>query len=233
MSRAASAELLEIFQTIQGEGIYVGLPQIFVRFGLCNMKCRYCDTPGLDEGIATPIEEIQRDVTHLAQQTSIRSVSLTGGEPLLHVAFLKRFMPWLKQQGLETYLETNGTFPSQLQEVLAWTDIIAMDIKPPSATHDRPYWKEHREFLEIGKAKDLFVKIVVTRDTQEDEIQCAIELIASMDPAIPLVLQPVTPYGDVTESVSLEQLLAWSAQAARRLRDVRVIPQVHKLMGIP
>lgn len=226
------AEVLEIFPTIQGEGIYVGRPQVFIRFGLCNMRCRYCDVPERDEGVVTPLEEVKREIQQAARQHQIGSVSLTGGEPLLHVRFLKLLMPWLKASGFQTYLETNGTLPAQFKEVIEWSDVIAMDIKLPSATHDYPSWEAHRQFLKIGKVKDLFVKIVLTNDVLEHEFLRAVDLIAEVDPHIPLVLQPVSPCGEVRETASFEQLMAFYAMAKRRLLDVRLIPQVHKLMGI-
>ena len=41
----ASANIVEVFSSLQGEGIYTGLPMTFVRLGSCSMGCRYCDTP--------------------------------------------------------------------------------------------------------------------------------------------------------------------------------------------
>ncbi|MDD5613833.1 MAG: 7-carboxy-7-deazaguanine synthase QueE, partial [Candidatus Omnitrophica bacterium] len=77
------AKISEIFYSVQGEGIYVGYPQIFIRFWGCNLKnCRYCDTQskyfkeyGIQD-LKIEIELIKKDC---------HSLSITGGEPLLQV----------------------------------------------------------------------------------------------------------------------------------------------------
>ena len=230
-------KISEIFSSIQGEGLYWGKKQIFVRFYACNMKCVYCD-----EEVKTfhgPFEEVDlatlrnRVLALEADKGPHHSISFTGGEPLLYPDFLKRLLPLLKSDGFLVYLETNGTFPQRLQEILPWVDIIAMDMKLPSATRDRPFWKEHREFLKIGRMRNLFVKIVVTEETAFNEVEKAVQEIARVDRAIPLVLQPVTPYGEIQETISSTSLFLLEKQARGILQDVRSIPQLHKLVGIP
>ena len=55
--------------------------------------------------------------------------------------------------------------------------------------------------------------------------------VAEVDAAIPVVLQPVTPCGEVKASIGSERLLELASRAERRLRDVRVIPQTHVQIG--
>ncbi len=231
------ARVSEIFSSLQGEGIYWGEKQIFVRFFGCNMKCVYCDEE--EKTFIGPYEELDKPALRArvleleSEKGPHHSVSLTGGEPLLYADFLKRFLPLLKEDGFLTYLETNGTHPERLKELLSWIDIIAMDIKPPSATKDRPFWEEHRRFLEVGRTKALFVKIVVTKETLTEEIAQAVGEIARVDRSIPLVLQPVTPYGEIYEPIPSDSLFLFETLAARSLQNVRTIPQLHKLVGIP
>ena len=230
------ARISELFCSLQGEGIYWGKKQIFVRFYSCNMKCVYCDEE--EKTFHGPYEEI--DVVTLRNRLLVfekesgpfHSVSLTGGEPLLYTDFLKRLCPLLKADGFRLYLETNGTYPERLREVISWIDVIAMDMKPPTATRDRAFWKEHREFLEIGRQKELFVKIVVTQSTAFEEVEWVIEEMARVDRAIPLILQPVTPYGEIAETIPRAALFSLEKRARQLLRDVRVVPQLHKLVGI-
>ena len=231
------ARVSEIFSSLQGEGIYWGKKQIFLRFYACNMKCIYCDDE--EKTFGGVYEEV--DVPTLRSRVLVleeregphHSISLTGGEPLLYADFLKEFLPLLKADGFLLYLETNGTYPEKLQQVIEWIDIIAMDIKPPSATRDRPFWEEHRRFLELGKTKALFVKIVITKETDVREVERSIGEIARLDRNIPLILQPVTPYGEIQETVSKPVLFFLERRAREMLRDVRILPQLHKLVGIP
>lgn len=252
MSQTMQAQIHEIFSSIQGEGLYVGERQIFVRFAGCNLACRYCDSqaalsfspkfkieinPGSRkfESHPNPVEigplvdfMVLLDKPHGVNH----SVSLTGGEPLLQTDFLKDFIPALKDKlKLPVYLETNGTLPDRLGEIIEMVDIVAMDIKLPSATGSSPYGKEHKKFLEIAYMKEVFVKIVFTRETQMKEIDDAVILISEIDDKIPLVLQPVTPHGEIKHRPDAEQVFAFHAVSKRKLKKVRVIPQIHKIAG--
>lgn len=231
-----TARVIEIFPSIQGEGIYVGQPHLFVRFWNCNMACHYCDTDYKGPYREYSTETLSAEVsTRVKEAGPFHAVSLTGGEPLLWSRFLREWLPQLKGMGQTTYLETNGTLPEALAEVLPWIDIVAMDVKPPSATADRPYWREHERFLRlcVEAGAQVFVKVVVTADTPEEEFQKSRDLVASIDPQIPLVVQPVTPWGAVRESPTWAQLSGWSRRAAEKLNDVRILPQVHRLLGVP
>ncbi len=235
-SLSSSARVIETFPSIQGEGIYVGRPHLFVRFWNCNMACHYCDTDYRGPYREMTREELSHEVAdQLSKNGPFHAVSLTGGEPLLWSRFLKEWLPDLKRMGQTTYLETNGTLPDALSEVLPWIDIVAMDLKPPTATADRPFWKEHAEFLRRSTAagRDVFVKIVVTERTADEEVETACELVASVDRKIPVVLQPVTPWREVRERPGWDQLSSWSHRAAEKLEQVRTLPQVHRLLGVP
>ncbi len=245
----ANAHLTEVFSSIQGEGLYVGERQVFIRFTGCNLGCQYCDSPQAlvlgptyklesvpgshkFETRNNPVskEELLALVESLDKPAGLcHSISLTGGEPLLQVDFLKEFLPGLKRK---VYLETNGVLPERLTEVIELVDIVAMDIKLPSATGQSPYWKEHREFLETAYLKEVFVKIVVTKESNVKELDQAASLIAKVDDKIPLVIQPVSPHGPVKHRPAAEELLAFHTVAKRKLKDVRVIPQMHKIAGL-
>lgn len=127
-------------------------------------------------------------------------------------------------------LETNGSLPHALPPILPFVDCIAMDIKLPSSTGGPNLMREHAQFLEYGSCKSIHVKIVVTNATKVEEIGEAVRTVASVDHWIPVVLQPVTAVGGIVPP-SPEQILAWQSFCKRYLRDVRVIPQTHKLIS--
>ena len=226
-----TASILDIFSSRQGEGICVGDSQIFIRFGGCNLVCDYCDTPesipaksGLTYSLDTVVERV-------TQWSSIPApvVSLTGGEPLTQVGFLQALIPVLREHGCSIYLETNGTLPGALAKVVNDCDWIAMDFKPESAI-GRDQWEAHRWFLEMGGSK-VFVKMVLTDRTAETEFQRGVDLVATVGPAIPLILQPATPWASA-RSIPLARLTSWWVWATQRLKDVRIIPQIHRLWEI-
>jgi len=240
----------EIFSGIQGEGIFVGCRQIFVRLSGCNLNCKFCDTmPARTLSSKYRVEktlgkrdfviyENPSDVSEtlcnamaLAGDEQIHhSVSITGGEPLTQPEFCAELAKQLKKAGMRVYLETNGTLPADFVRVLPYLDIIAMDIKLPSATGGPNLFETHESFLRLAVKKDVFVKVVLTSETLQDEVEYAASLIRSVERNVPLVLQPASPQSGVTPP-SPVQVLDWQATCLRILPDVRVIPQTHKLMG--
>jgi organic radical activating enzyme len=242
--------VVEVFSSIQGEAELVGHRQVFVRFFGCNIRCDYCDSPETLTGkppcrvertpgrrdfliVENPVPR-DRLTEFVRGFLNVRhhSVSLTGGEPLLHARFLEGWLPEVQALGLRVYVETNGLLPEHLERVLPWIDLIGMDVKLPSATdvNADAVWETHRRFLEIGRRKQLFVKLIVTPETTEAELDRSTALLASVDASIPLTLQPVTPFALVTAAPTPTQLLDLQARALQTLETVRVIPQTHKLM---
>ena len=234
----------EIFSSIQGEGPYVGVRQIFLRLPKCNLTCPYCDTeisiprhfrietvPGsrqFDE-MVNPIS--LDELLKLLQTYNFplhHSLSVTGGEPLLWVKELLAFLPLVREQGLAIYLETNGTLPDQLLQVLPLIDVISMDIKLPF--HEQVYWDVHESFLRYSHQKEVFIKIVVHEKTALNDLQIARDLIARVDPSILTILQPVTKMRGINTPKPY-QLLEWQSLFLKKLVNVRVIPQTHVFMG--
>ncbi|MEW5895338.1 MAG: 7-carboxy-7-deazaguanine synthase QueE [Candidatus Omnitrophota bacterium] len=220
------ANIIEIFKSIQGEGKYLGFPTVFVRFGGCDVNCSWCDTDRLAKE-ETDTAEIIRRIEALYE--SGVHVSLTGGEPLLQVKAIGEVASSLKERNMKVYLETNGIRYKEFEAVKGNIDIVSMDFKLPSSTGCRAFWAEHREMLALTRGKDVFVKIVVTTGTSRDEAAFAVKMIAGVDPNIPLYFQPETSQ---LKTGALEQCLKFQEYALEFLPDVRVIPQVHRLIGV-
>jgi organic radical activating enzyme len=219
-----------------------------VRFAGCNLSCQFCDSPQalvvpekykvgskpalFFENPASIDQLLERISSFLKTKELVHSISMTGGEPLLQVDFLKNFLPELKKQDLKIYLETNGVLPKHLEEIIDQVDIVSLDFKLPSSTGLSAYWSEHKRALEVAYTKEVFVKMVVTRETKALEINEAASIIASIDPEIQTILQPVTPHGPIKHRPGPEELFSFFAVAKRKLKRVRVIPQMHKLLGL-
>ncbi len=231
-----SSEISEIFSSLQGEGIYLGVRQIFIRFGRCNMHCVYCDeVEKMKKGSyrAISLAEVIGEVDRLnAEEGGHHSVSLTGGEPLMYSSFLDSLLPELKRRGLKVYLETNGTYPLFLRRHLEKIDIVAMDLKPPSSTLDRAFWDEHREFLKVAARKDVFIKVVVTGATTLSDIRKSIRIVEEVNPSIPFVLQPESEMTGISVKALHKIREFLIALGPLALEDVRVVPQMHKVWGV-
>lgn len=127
--------VVEVFDSLQGEGPAAGRAATFVRLGGCNLACSWCDTPYSWDGVHYNLRDeiTQRPVTDLLDATPRRLVILTGGEPLLHVGpALSAFLDGLAFAGHSVHVETNGTRPPPLDPV----ELFVVSPKLPHAAAD-------------------------------------------------------------------------------------------------
>lgn len=264
-SSASAGYLSEMFCSVQGEGLFVGERQIFVRTAGCAATCSWCDT--VYSKVQTPrfvihghadatarwranpvaLEDVLDDVVACARANApVVTVSITGGEPLEQPEFVGALARGLRSRELRVYLETAGIHAAALRSVLDHVDVIAMDVKLPSATGVE-HWDAHREFFSVlrGGGFDpargggaLFVKVIVDLKATVAEIERAAALVASFSPRVPFVLQPESETMLSEKSTrdsrrALLQLIDAGARAASlRLDVVRVIPQTHKVLHV-
>jgi len=244
-----SGHLSEIFASYQGEGARVGEKHLFVRFAGCNLRCTYCDTPvslvrvpacevsypsGATASLSNPVSiaELAAVVARcLAEDPAIARIAITGGEPMLQQRFI---VAWLTEAPptVGCLLETAATLIHGLDELLPRIDTVSADIKLPSNSGEGPQWERHREFLSRCREVDVYVKMPVSDDTLDDEVRRAARLAHETVPDAPFYLQPITDPDGGAWHVHSSRLLAFTAAAAREVRDVRVLPQMHKLLAI-
>ncbi len=96
-------DLVEIFESLQGEGRNTGRPCVFVRFAGCNLSCPWCDTD-VARRFSASLEELVDEISRYGA----KSVVLTGGEPTL-VEGMPELVAALKERGFWIAVETNGT----------------------------------------------------------------------------------------------------------------------------
>ena len=259
---AGGANLVEVFSSVQGEGPHLGETTVFVRFGECDLRCAWCDSPGTwrpakrcrievargtgeREIVANPValEHLLRACERL-ELGAHRFASLTGGEPLLQPEALAELAPALRARGVRVLLETHGLHAEALERVVEGIDVVSMDWKLASDVRragaprgaraaPEPFHAQHERFLRVARrAPEVVVKVVVTPASRDEELDEMARRIAAQDPSIPLVVQPVTPFARVAAAPSAERLLALVARLSRTLASVRLIPQTHKLIGV-
>lgn len=221
------ARIVEIFHSLQGEGIYLGEPTTFVRLAGCNLDCVYCDTPqAKDKSKAGELDETEVIDRIVAITRPGEMVSFTGGEPLLWADFIKAIAPKLKEKDFRAYLETNGTLHQALATMIDQIDIVSIDIKPPSAC-GKDLWNAQRDFLNISREK-AFVKMVVCDNTTKDEVEKAIRLISGIDKKIILILQPAEGH----HTPDMQTVRKFQALAGEYLDHVSIIRQMHKIWNV-
>ncbi|TET38461.1 MAG: 7-carboxy-7-deazaguanine synthase QueE [Planctomycetota bacterium] len=252
-SNASAAPIVEIFSSIQGEGLRAGERHCFVRLAGCNRACAYCDTPlgrSVPENARIEQYATRRDFEESKNPLTAQNVrnacmnldlppgfhhaaAVTGGEPLLHPDFLGELLPLLKQNGWTTLLETNGTLPDELASIIDSVDVVSMDMKLESATEEPAGFDLHESFLEIAAQTDVYVKLVVVEKTTEAELAAAGKIVAGVNKAIPLIIQPCTKPDGRSFAVSQDSLENFAAICRKYLGRVEIIPQLHRLHRIP
>jgi organic radical activating enzyme len=253
------ANVVEIFSSLQGEGPHVGRTTLFVRFGECDLRCRWCDTPHSWQPAARcrierargsgAFREVENPVSVPAiaaaaealDVASHRCVSLTGGEPLLQPTAVGELTALLRGRGPAIHLETHGLHAAALTRVVDSIDVVSMDWKlasdvrrssDPRRGAVREFHDDHEAFLRVAqRAPEVFVKVVVTQDSRDDEIDALAIRVSRVDRDVPVIVQPVTPFAQVRVAPDAGRLLAVVWRLERMLSDVRVIPQTHKLIG--
>jgi organic radical activating enzyme len=247
-TKAKPGYLSEIFVSFQGEGAHAGRRHLFVRLAGCNLRCRYCDTPdslertagytiyGSDNRVvhhANPVSAValaQVLTSMLSSEAPIDAIALTGGEPLTQSEFLAGVLS-AGRFPVPVLLETNGVLPGRLQDVLPLVDIISMDIKLPSNSHEGAFWEEHARFLELARTREAYAKILVDESTLDEDVQRAAALLAPSEPAVPVFMQPIVDAA-ARPLISSDRLTHLYILARRELQSVRVLPQMHKLLGV-
>jgi len=226
-----TADMIEIFSSIQGEGLHIGERHIFVRFHGCNLQCAFCDVSRSDSN-KLGVKDILNQIDELNVENIHNTVSITGGEPLLHTQFLEQLLPQIKERGLNIYLETNATLTAGLSKVIEYIDIIAADIKLPSVSKNEMCWDKHREFITKAFERELFVKVVVSKEIVMEDFERAVELMREINFDIPLIIQPETKKDSCLINIEAQDLLRLQQRALKSLNHVLVIPQAHKILGI-
>ena len=232
-----NAYIKEIFESIQGEALYIGEKQLFIRFCGCNLNCAYCDTDfksnaafnvhNYKETFSNPITPIE--LAKIANNFRSKTVSLTGGEPLLYKDFLLEFLPLLKEKKI--YLETNGTLDKDLAEIIDFVDIVSMDIKLSCSTAQQNHFEQNRNFIKIAQnaGKEIFAKVVLDKNYNKDELLQAIKITNEFD--LILIIQPMD-CKDKSNSLDKNSLIELFDFVTQHTQNARLIPQTHKFLGL-
>lgn len=221
----------EIFgPTLQGEGVLIGQPSIFVRTGGCDYRCKWCDTLHAvdsqyrNQWIPMSAEDIFIKVEKLSHYKPL-TISLTGGnpaiQPLLPLILLGR------KHGYRFALETQGSIA---QDWFSFLDILCLSPKPPSSTM-RTNWELFNECLKVaGQSTKIVLKFVIFDD---DDYSYAKEASAQY-PHLPVYLQPGNDMlfpNEIDIDILMSRML-WLTEKV--LKDqwfsATVLPQLHVLI---
>ena len=233
--------IFEIFTSIEGEGILYGTKTLFVRLAGCPYTCFYCDTLDalpLDSGKEYSITEAC-DLIDNSLQDNTYKVNFTGGEPLIQYEAVNELAKHVKARGVSTYLESACFDSKKFLYVLPSIDFVKIEFKTIDSEFidEKHYPNLIRNTLEclqmaIEAKKTTYVKIVISSKTELGSFKELLEQIfkiASKENISGFIIQPTT---GVSES-SLEQLLVFYDNVYPYYDEVRVVPQLQKIISAP
>lgn len=207
-------KVIEIFDSIDGEGKFAGCLATFIRLSGCNLRCVYCDTTyAFSGGTEMSIDEIMGKV----QAIGNTHVTLTGGEPLIHKD-IKQLIFRLCECGYIVNIETNGAV--DISEYLDMPVIITLDYKTISSGVN--------EYMLLDNIKQLREQDVLKIVCCESDFSDILGMLLSTPVSASVYLSPI--YGKINPV----ELVGF----AKKLRsfgiyDVKIQLQLHKIIWKP
>ncbi len=207
-------KVVEIFRTVEGEGSWVGLPVSFIRLEGCNLRCPWCDTPYSYDG-KTFKEYSLKELFEKIEKFGLKRVCITGGEP-----FLTKELPELVKIFLEknykVLVETNGTlWNERIKDIYNENLFIVCSPKPPS-------YYIHPDLIKyISELKFVIDEYIKLENIYRPEI---LEKVKNKN----VILQPES---NLKERV--KKALILQDELLKKDIESRIIPQCHKVLGLP
>ena len=216
-------KISEIFYSVQGEGLLVGTPSIFVRTSGCNLRCVWCDTPYTSwapDGSEQTVEAILEE----ARQYPARHAVVTGGEPMI-APQIAELTAGLRGLGLHVTVETAGTVCAEVP-----CDLMSISPKLANSTpweRDGGRWAKQHERLRIDvevlrrlmASYAYQLKFVVERPEDLPEIRSVVEQTGAASERV--VLMP-----EGTDPEVLRARGQWLVEIAKQ-EGFRFSPRLH------
>lgn len=199
-----SFPIVEIFESLQGEGFNTGMPSIFIRFGKCNLTCPWCDT-NYNQFEQWTLNEILAKV----RSYTAKNIIITGGEPTIQPN-LSLLLNQLKIEGYFLAIETNG-----LKEIPPQIDYIATS---PKRMYKEKYQRRCIEFANE-------VRVVVN-----GEVQAFCEQLESKIQADHYYLSPCEIEGKMNLLETITQLGILNQRANKPKWQLSI--QTHQIVDI-
>lgn len=198
----------EIFYSIQGEGNWAGLPNIFIRTAGCNLRCSFCDTIyAFDVKQEMTLSEIVKEI----KKYKCKHICITGGEPLIQIE-TNRLIDILCNKGYRICLETNGSI--DIKKIVEKKSLmISLDIKCPSSGMNKKMFFDNIFHLDINDQ----LKFIIGN---KKDYEYAKKIVQDYEIFCPIFFQPV-------EGTNLKKLAGWILNDGL---NVKLGLQIHKII---
>jgi 7-carboxy-7-deazaguanine synthase len=234
-----TTKLSEIFTSIEGEGILFGTKTMFVRLAGCPFRCHWCDTPyalPMDSGSDYSVEEVKEIISKSLQPNTYK-INFTGGEPLVQYEAVIELAKFVRQKGLRAYLESACYDAVRFAKVLPYMDICKVELKlrDSKIVNEKQYRNLLKNELEslrqaVTNSKTTYIKVVVTNSSnlkEFKEIVREVFRIAKPSELAGFIIQPSYRIDEPT----LDVLFGFYDAVYPMYDQVRVVPQLHKIIG--
>ncbi len=213
-------QVVEKFVSINGEGRRAGELAVFIRMKGCNLRCTYCDTFWANEADCESTEMTVDEIVSYIEESKVKNVTLTGGEPLLREGMAELITAILSDPQRRVEIETNGSVDLSPYCELERRPSFTMDYKMPDSGMEHAMCLSNMEKL----SSEDTVKFVVS---SRSDMERALEIIEKYDlrERTAVYFSPV--FGRI-EPVEMVDFLM-----EKKLNDVKIQIQLHKVIWDP
>ncbi len=212
-------KVVEIFTSINGEGMDAGKLSVFVRFQGCNLRCNYCDTMWANEETCAYTWMSADEIVEKVKEADVRNVTITGGEPLLQKDIWV-LLDKLIDFGVKVEIETNGSVDISKFIHGDRRPVFTLDYKLAGSGMEQQMLMSNYEYV----CKDDTVKFVVS-DT--DDLNRAYDICKTyrLGEKCNIILSPV--FGRIEP----EQMVEFMKE--KHFNEARIGLQLHKIIWDP
>jgi len=245
---SSRAEISEVFASIQGEGLFLGSMQLFIRFGSAAGDCRK-NAPAHDNGLSedfwfrtlpgtrnskgkSPItaNRLYKDLAKHFPLEQFFCISMIGEEPLQHADFMADFLALLKRENLKTFIQTSVPSVKDFARIIAMIDFLCLDVELPRKDNGKELTRL-ASIIEMTSPDSTYLRLTV--DAHENPYILLARLSILPISRYTLILQPKMTGLSHISDWDTGTILEWINLFSPLFAHIRWIPQVHKLLRIP
>lgn len=216
----AEYKVVEIFESINGEGMKAGTLAVFVRLAGCNLNCSYCDTMWANCSDAEYTIMTEKEIYDKVKSYNVENITLTGGEPFYRENVDLLLKEFTKNDDLNVEIETNGSMDISPYKNISHKISFTLDYKCLGSGMNSKMYMDN--FLNLSKNDT--VKFVVS---DKNDLDDAIKVIKeyNLTDNCNVLFSPV--FGKIEPVEIVEYMMA------KNLNKVKLQLQLHKIIWDP